>query len=727
MPGANNVLQVVINGVNRAGPAFTSVAGGAAAMGAAVAAAFIKATAAAAAFENKMAEVRTLTNATAAESRVLTNAVRDLAVQFGQVDTVMATASYNVVSAGFGEITKQTKILEVAAKAAIAGVTDVNTSAKVITQTLNAYGKSAREAEAISDMLFATVKGGMTTFAELAQYLGQVTSTAAAADIPFEEVAAALAVMTKNSVDTAKATTALNGLILAIGAAAGESKDKLADLGITLNNGLGPALAALSRAGNGNLQVLRELIPSVEALRAATSAGANGAAAFNEQLQNTRNSAGSTAAAYAIMERQGKQAEDRFKSAAKALHTTIGEAGLEARADFFNKMADALGVMAKAWTDNKGDFEDLIAFLSRVVNILPTAIRGWGIIGQHIAALDARLSGTSGGTLAERLNTGSRPQAPGQTSAELRAGVGLGPRGSTDVPTGPVEPDYRSEAERRARERRAQQRDLQARNAQGRATDLPVPEPEAASRDDLADAFEFPVEYVKVVEEQSEAYKRAQAEQARYLEGMAALKQQIASLAEFTFEDFSNMAFAIGDTFGQMAGDVGNHLLGLTQGPLMLGRAFKQMAAGIISDIARIIARLLVARALMAAFGGGGIFGGIAKGLGLANGGFAPRAAFGYSVPGGMPPMILPGTPGMDRTPVWARGGELFVPRERVNAAESMMKRALSGPRAGRTSRSQRAKIQFVAQVNRPFRTSEQLELRDSVVEGLNRSGRHRG
>jgi len=195
------------------------MAGGLAAAGAAVVTLgkyFSDAATRAGELEAAMAEVRTLTNAMPKEQRILTNQVRDLSVKFGQLDTTMAKAAYNITSAGFGDSAEMLALLEVSAKAAIAGITDVNTAATLLTQSLNAYGAGADEAAKYSDILFATVKGGVTTFPELAANLGKVTGIAATAGITFEEVAAAIAVMTQKGINTAEATTALNALILAM-------------------------------------------------------------------------------------------------------------------------------------------------------------------------------------------------------------------------------------------------------------------------------------------------------------------------------------------------------------------------------------------------------------------------------------------------------------------------------------------------------------------------------
>ncbi len=129
--------------------------------------AYARTVAAAQGYQMAILEVNTLLNADAATVQRMSRDLQDLAVRFGQVDEVMARAQYNVVSAGFADVADSMQILEVASRAAIGGVTDVNTAAYVLTQTLNAYGMGADDAESVAGTLFATVKGGVTTFSEL--------------------------------------------------------------------------------------------------------------------------------------------------------------------------------------------------------------------------------------------------------------------------------------------------------------------------------------------------------------------------------------------------------------------------------------------------------------------------------------------------------------------------------------------------------------------------------
>ena len=87
-------------------------------------------------------------------------------------------------------------------------------------------------------------------------------------------------------------------------------------------------------------------------------------------------------------------------------------------------------------------------------------------------------------------------------------------------------------------------------------------------------------------------------------------------------------------------------------------------------------------------------------------------------------PVILPGTPGLDRTLVAAHGGEMLVPQARVNAAEKFINRTLTAPRSQRRA-PERKRRPLELQVVRPFRTEEVVMLQDSLNEGSERAARY--
>ena len=213
-------------------------------------------------FSQRMGEVNTLIDVSQERFSALGKEIRSLTRDIPQTASQLAAAQYDILSAGVA-LEKSIGVLEQAAKAGVAGVTDTKTAANVGLAVINAYGKEITELNNVYDTLFQTVKLGVTTFPELAQNLGQVLPTAKAANVGINAVAASIATLTKAGIRTPQAITGLKGAINALAAPTPEARKQFEALGITWN-GLIPTLEAI-RKKSLDINQLRLLIPDVEA------------------------------------------------------------------------------------------------------------------------------------------------------------------------------------------------------------------------------------------------------------------------------------------------------------------------------------------------------------------------------------------------------------------------------------------------------------------------------
>jgi len=215
-----------------------------------------------AAFEQRMGEVNTMLDISKERFAALKVEIRDLTREIPQTASELAAAQYDILSAGVA-LEDSVGVLEKSAKAAVAGVTDTKTAALTGTGVINAYGMSIDELGDVYDILFQTVKSGVTTFPQLAQGIGNVLPTARAAGVEFGDVAASIAAMTKAGIKTPQAMTALKGAINALAAPTPEARKQFKALGITWQ-GLIPTLEQI-RKKSLSIDQLRLLIPDVEA------------------------------------------------------------------------------------------------------------------------------------------------------------------------------------------------------------------------------------------------------------------------------------------------------------------------------------------------------------------------------------------------------------------------------------------------------------------------------
>jgi hypothetical protein len=213
------------------------------------------------AFRASMAEVKTMLGDDKTMLPELTNQVRALSAEFGLAKDTLAGGLYNALSAGV-PAGNAIDFLRVASKAAVGGVTDVDTAVDGLTTVLNAYGIEASKIGQVSDIMFTVVKEGKITFEELAQNIGQVAPFAKVAGVGIEDLSAMIATLVK--VD--KPERAMTSLRQAMTYAAEQGKPLLQILdefeGKSLAELLAAGVSQKSAAGiavmSGNIAVLRK-------------------------------------------------------------------------------------------------------------------------------------------------------------------------------------------------------------------------------------------------------------------------------------------------------------------------------------------------------------------------------------------------------------------------------------------------------------------------------------
>lgn len=145
-------------------------------------------------------------------------------------------------------------------------------------KTLNAYQLSATDASKAAAVLNAIVENGITTVPELSQGFGQTATTARAAGIALNDLAAGTAVLTTQGINTATALTGLQrvaGSIIQKTPEAQKALDKLSLNGQKIRfdqaevqaKGFTQALLDLNTAAGGNVKTLQEIFPEEVAFR----------------------------------------------------------------------------------------------------------------------------------------------------------------------------------------------------------------------------------------------------------------------------------------------------------------------------------------------------------------------------------------------------------------------------------------------------------------------------
>lgn len=170
-------------------------------------------------FESMSAKASTLFSGTSAEFKNLQNEIMGISSATGVAASELMNAAYSAESASV-PMGNLGSMIEASSKLATAGFTDIDTALSATAKTMNAYGMMSDDVaatqanmDAVQRVLIQTQNKGITTVGELGASLAQVTPTAAAAGVSFEQVGASLAVMTAAGTPTAQATTQLRSAI----------------------------------------------------------------------------------------------------------------------------------------------------------------------------------------------------------------------------------------------------------------------------------------------------------------------------------------------------------------------------------------------------------------------------------------------------------------------------------------------------------------------------------
>lgn len=257
-------------------------------------------------FANGIAKISTLVDTTVVSMQKISDEIRAVSDETGAGVADLSESVYQAISAGVdtAHAVSFVKDMTIAAKA---GFTDTTTAVNGVTTVLNAYGKSAEEASAITDQMLLAQNFGKTSFGEMAQSIGNVIPVAAQLNVSTQELFGSIAVLTKNGIRTSEAITGLKAAYSNILKPSSEAAKLSQPLGIEFNAahlksvGWVKFLEEVKRATGGDAEQMAQLFGSVEALNSVLVLTGKGAGDFDKVMGQMAKSAGMTREAYEKM------------------------------------------------------------------------------------------------------------------------------------------------------------------------------------------------------------------------------------------------------------------------------------------------------------------------------------------------------------------------------------------------------------------------------------------
>ena len=151
------------------------------------------------------------------------------AVGIGPV--ALAKALYMIESAGYHGAAGL-HLLQIAAEGAKVGNADLTVVADALTSALNAYHLPASAAVSVTNQIIAAVSVGKVHMQDFAQAIGAILAPAAAANISFAEVSAAISTMTMQGTDANRAAQSLRFVIASLQGPTAAAAKEMAGLGV---------------------------------------------------------------------------------------------------------------------------------------------------------------------------------------------------------------------------------------------------------------------------------------------------------------------------------------------------------------------------------------------------------------------------------------------------------------------------------------------------------------
>jgi TP901 family phage tail tape measure protein len=342
-------------------------------------------------FESQFSEIRTLFEATpeaveAFEKSILQYA-RTSTSSIGDINK----AIYTAISSG-REYTESVDLIRTAEALATSGRSDLESTTRLLASAMNAYGAEADEAGRYSDVFMRTVQLGQITVPELAEGLSRLTGIAAAADVPIETLAAAIAEMTKKGDPASTAMTGLQGALAAMIKPTEQAKTLAGDLGIEFgaaalkSKGFEGVLKDVYDATGGNVEQIGQLFGRVQGLTAVLKlVGEDGGQQFMATMDEMQNSAGTTATA---LDKVARNFENINQTLKNQIQVTMIEAGLPLL-DAYKDIADGIGdifegisigmksdAFAPVYQMIEGFMRDLGQYFKDIAEVMPEALEG---------------------------------------------------------------------------------------------------------------------------------------------------------------------------------------------------------------------------------------------------------------------------------------------------------------------------------------------------------------
>jgi TP901 family phage tail tape measure protein len=349
-------------------------------------------------FDKSMTQIKALVGVAGDEVDAMGQRAKQMALDTGKSATEAGDALFYITSAGLrGEEAMQ--VLEASLKAAAVGLGETKTIADLATSAMNAYGRDTLSASQATDILATAVREGKLEASALAGSMGGVIPIASNLGVGFEEVAAALAAMSRTGTDAANGATQLNAILSSIAKPTDQSVLAFQRMGLTTDglsksladDGLLNTLVLLKNRLEASGQSFTDIVPNVRAWKGVldlTGAGLNDNIKIFEALNNTMG------ATDQMFKTTSESAQFKFTKATNEMKGSLLEVGLvllEMLVPVVTKLGTFLREASDAFNSLDEGTKKVILTFGGIVAVVGPALLVIGKISTTLGFLSASL------------------------------------------------------------------------------------------------------------------------------------------------------------------------------------------------------------------------------------------------------------------------------------------------------------------------------------------------
>ncbi len=380
-------------------------------------------------YQDSVAKVYTIMDKGTMSTEQMSKSILDLSTATGKSADELADATYQALSASVST-EKAAGFVADAVKLSKVGFTDTATAVDTLTTVINAYGYSADDAAMITGRLVQTQNKGKTTVNELASSMGNAIPTASAYNVSLDNLCSAYVIMTKQGINTAEATTAINGMLTEL-AKEGSNVAKVLrertgkSFGQLMADGmdLGQVLQILNESVDGDSEAFANLWGNVRASKGAVAIANAGAEEFTAAMGDMADSAGLVDEALDDLATPAAKARKAL-NAVKNTGIELGEEIIGAAVPSLDKLAGMAQDLYK-WFGNLDDStkQNIVRFGALAVAAGPVMTlfgKGMQVVGGFVTSIGKGLQ-TVGSFTAAMKAAETEMKAAGATTVSMGA------------------------------------------------------------------------------------------------------------------------------------------------------------------------------------------------------------------------------------------------------------------------------------------------------------------